>query len=622
MDKNISKYPSLQSRLAIGFAVLGTLITAVTVAILYSSFRQGLREELRQRLTSITSVAALQQDGDNLLMVQKAHDPYFEQINQQNIKIKESDPDLIYVYTMRKNEQGIYFVVDAGLPGDEGLSEFGTPYEEPSPTLVENFGQLQTIITETDFYTDEYGTFLSAYAPIFTSDGTRAGVLGVDISANTILAKERDFLTLSIIIFLATIPFILIAGIILGRVVVTPLTNLANIARNITEGNLETQIPETIRIKEVAELSKDFNTMTATLSDLITSLEERVAVRTRELETTSSQMARRASQLETIAGVARSIASLEGENQLLPEITKLISKRFGFYHVGIFLLNENKEYAILRAANSPGGQVMLARSHRLRIGSEGLVGYATGNAKARIALDVGKDAVFFDNPDLPATRSEIALPLIISGEVIGALDVQSEQPNAFSDEDVQVLSTLADQVAVAIQNSRLFEQSQQTANELENTLQRYIRREWNQFSNTSTLKGYRASKDGLEPITNDFWQDENESLFKAPVTLRGVSIGTLDINLGKKPAEYTQEEIEIIQATADRIALALESARLLEDSQKRASKEQVIGEVSSKISSSINLENILQTALREMGRILPGAEISIQVENDSKPERA
>jgi hypothetical protein len=167
----------------------------------------------------------------------------------------------------------------------------------------------------------------------------------------------------------------------------------------------------------------------------------------------------------------------------------------------------------------------------------------------------------------------------------------------------------------------LFEQSQETANELENTLQRYIQREWRQFSNLSTLKGYKASKDGLEPITGELQQVENGFGYKAPVTLRGISIGTLDVNLGKKPAEYSKEEINIIQATADRIALALESARLLEESQKRASKEQVIGEISSKISSAINLENILKTALREMGRILPGAEISIQVQNDSKPER-
>ncbi len=402
------------------------------------------------------------------------------------------------------------------------------------------------------------------------------------------------------------------------RQIVKPIEDLAVIAERITAGDLS-QKASIRRFDEIGRLGTSFNKMTSQLRDLISNLEKRVAERTTELEANSLKITKRASQLETIADLARSVATLQDVDQLLPDITRLISDRFGFYHVGIFLLNENREFAILRAANSKGGQVMLTRNHRLRVGSEGIVGYATGHAQARIALDVGEDAVFFDNPDLPATRSEIALPLIIGGEVIGGLDVQSEESNAFLEEDIQVLSTLADQVAIAIQNARLFEQSQQIAKELENTLQRYIRREWSQFSNTSVLKGYRASKDGLEPITETF-QDrsktaENGILYKVPVTLRGVSIGTLDINLGKTTSEYNQEEIDIIQATADRIALALESARLLEESQKRASIEQAIGDISTKIGSSINLRNVLQTAVEELGRNIPGSEVVIELKS-------
>lgn len=355
------------------------------------------------------------------------------------------------------------------------------------------------------------------------------------------------------------------------------------------------------------------------LEEVKMSLEQRVIERTTELEESSLKIIKRASQLEAIAALARSIANLQDTEQLLPDITRLISDRFGFYHVGIFLLSENKEFAVLHAANSAGGQIMLARGHRLRVGSEGLVGYATGHAQARIALDVGEDAVYFDNPDLPATRSEIALPLMIGGDVIGALDVQSEEPKAFSDEDIRVLTTLADQVSVAIQNARLFEKSQQVAKELENTLQRYIRRDWSQFSNASLLKGYKASRDGLEPISGETQSGsepaETGYLYKVPVVLRGVSIGSLDINLEKHIEEYTQEEREIIQATADRIALALESARLLEESQKRASKEQIIGDISTRIGSSIDLRNVLQTAVEELGRNIPGSEIVIELKS-------
>ena len=361
------------------------------------------------------------------------------------------------------------------------------------------------------------------------------------------------------------------------------------------------------------------------LEEIKMNLELRVVERTTDLEKSSQQIMKRATQLEAIADVARSIATLQNEEQLLPDITKLISKRFEFYHVGIFLLDENKDFAVLRASNSEGGQKMLIRNHRLRVGSEGLVGYATGRAQARIALDVGEDAVYFDNPDLPGTRSEIALPLVIRNEVIGALDVQSEQSNAFSEEDIQVLSTLADQVAVAIQNARLFEQSKEALKELETTFQRYIRNEWGQYMTVSTVKGYRAQEAGLEPIRESLQTNSNKAkkrfIHEVPVILRGVTIGNLDIDLGKQLEEYTQEEIAIIQATAERVALALEGARLLEISQRQAAKEQQISEITAKIGASVNMRNVLQTAVEELGKSIPGSEIVIQFQSNQEHSR-
>ncbi|MEJ5223470.1 MAG: GAF domain-containing protein, partial [Anaerolineales bacterium] len=185
------------------------------------------------------------------------------------------------------------------------------------------------------------------------------------------------------------------------------------------------------------------------LRALQATLEERIHERTAALERTTLAVERRASQLQAISDIARTIASIQELSELLPRITELISEYFGFYHVGIFLLDEKKEYAELRAANSEGGKRMLARSHRLRVGYQGVVGFAARQGRARIALDTGEDAVFFDNPDLPTTRSEAALPLILGDEVIGVLDVQSEIPEAFSEDDLDVLNTLAFQVSIA-----------------------------------------------------------------------------------------------------------------------------------------------------------------------------
>jgi methyl-accepting chemotaxis protein len=184
-----------------------------------------------------------------------------------------------------------------------------------------------------------------------------------------------------------------------------------------------------------------------------------ISVRTRELE-------QRTIQLQAAAEVSRAAISVTDLDTLLTQVTHLISDKFGFYHAGIFLLDEAGEYAVLRAANSAGGQQMLEKGHRLKVGEQGVVGYVTGTGESRIVLDVGTDAVHFNNPLLPETRSEMALPLKLGVQIIGALDVQSRKEGVFDEEDATVLQTMADQLAIAIENARLLHKTQQTVNEL------------------------------------------------------------------------------------------------------------------------------------------------------------
>ena len=187
-----------------------------------------------------------------------------------------------------------------------------------------------------------------------------------------------------------------------------------------------------------------------------------------ELEESNRKLFRRTMQLQTAADVGRNAAEVHDLEKLLPEVTLLISDRFGYYHVAVFLLDEQGEYAVLRAVNSEGGQRMLADNHRLLVGKQGIVGYVAASQQPRIALDVGEDAVYFDNPHLGVTRSEIALPLVSSGQMLGVLDVQSQEPIAFSQPDIATLQVLADQVAMAIQNAQLFGQMHKLLDELEN----------------------------------------------------------------------------------------------------------------------------------------------------------
>jgi GAF domain-containing protein/HAMP domain-containing protein len=221
-----------------------------------------------------------------------------------------------------------------------------------------------------------------------------------------------------------------------------PLRTLTEFAERFASGDLQYRVPLERR-DEIGRLAEAFNNMARDLSMLYRSLEERVELRTR--------------QIRTAAEVARDAAVIRNADDLLDATVNLISARFGHYHAAVFLVDEKGEEASLRAASSPGGKRMLARGHKLAVGKVGLVGFVTGTGKPRIALDVGADATHFANPDLPKTRSELALPLRAGERVIGALDVQSTEPNAFDENDVVVLQTMADQVAIALENARLLQ---------------------------------------------------------------------------------------------------------------------------------------------------------------------
>jgi GAF domain-containing protein len=344
-----------------------------------------------------------------------------------------------------------------------------------------------------------------------------------------------------------------------------------------------------------------------------------------DLQAASQQAERRAAQLATSSQVAHAISQVRDPDQLLAQVTQLISDAFGYYHVGIFIVDEIGRFAVLRAANSEGGQHMLARSHKLAIGAQGIVGYVTGSGQPRIALDVGADAIHFTNPDLPQTRSEMALPLRVGSEIIGALDVQSTQEAAFTEEDVAVLGSLADQTAVAIQNARLFAQSQVTLQELEETQRHYARQQWEELMAEIQSASFEYHTSGVPPVgdtplpemtqaaqhgqavTSHASQDSQAAASAAlavPIKLLDQTIGVIDLHEIDAERTWTDEEIALVSAVADQAALALENARLFAQTQRRAQREQLIARISAKMRDAPDVEGVLRTAVQEIRRAL------------------
>jgi len=401
----------------------------------------------------------------------------------------------------------------------------------------------------------------------------------------------------------------LLGGILLGalisRTITRPVGRLVEAAERIAAGDLE-HLAEVRARDEIGVLARVFNDMAVQLRGLIGELEERVTARTAGLK-------RRSVQLEAAARVAREAVAIRDVVELLDATVRLISEQFGFYHAGIFLLDDARAYATLAAASSEGGQRMLARGHRLEVGQVGIVGYVSAQGEPRIALDVGQDAYFFNNPDLPETHSEAGLPLMVHDQVIGVLDVQSERAAAFSAEDVEILQMLADQVALAIDNARLLGESRQTLQELQALYGQQTRSAWQKRLAGESV-GYLLSggqvasleqeqmlpAGALQASTKQAGLQAEGRRIIAPVSLRGQNVGSLVFWKEEEQEPWSSEDVETLESLSVQVGLALENARLLEDTQRRAQRESSIREIADKVGASFDLETVLRTAVEEL----------------------
>jgi len=266
----------------------------------------------------------------------------------------------------------------------------------------------------------------------------------VEVPTETIFAELNDlFPFIATIVAITTVLTLLIAVFATSRML-RPLGRLAEFAQRISRGEWDYRIP-IARHDEIGVVGHSLNRMAEELRQSYSTLEQRVQERTQQVRTASE--------------VARAVTSIPSLEDLLHKAVELIRERFGYYYVSIFLIDRERKHAELRQATGEIGEALIARKHKLGVGSNSIIGWVTANNSPRIASDVSEDPVHFRNELLTETRSEAAVPLQVGGLVLGALDVQSTEPEAFSDEDIQVLQTLADQLSAAIQNARLAQTS-------------------------------------------------------------------------------------------------------------------------------------------------------------------
>lgn len=438
------------------------------------------------------------------------------------------------------------------------------------------------------------------------------------VVSNSIRALAGSFL---LALFVAAVAVAAVA--VSARAIADPIKTLAQTTESFAAGKLSARAIVD-RQDEIGALAKAYNLMANQLQEIIGKLEQRVADRTKDLE---GQTLR----LRVAAEIARDAVSARDLDELLARAGELIINRFNFSHIGIFFLDNNKEYAVLVASPTEAGKKMIENNHRLRVGEVGIVGRVSASGEPRIALNTGTDAVFFNNPYLPNTRSEMALPLKVENNVIGVLDVQSDRPQAFNEDDVAIMQILADQLATAIERARLLQEVERSLKELESAYGQFTRDNWKRLTDGTATgnRGYRFDNVRLERISElpDLAGDaintgtiissngrhsgiEKERSVAIPIKLRGQTIGVVSLKLKET---YEQDTVSIIEAATERLAAAMESARLYEEARLRADREQAISRVTTAISSSTGYEQILQTTIKEIGSILSDTEVAIQI---------
>jgi GAF domain-containing protein len=340
--------------------------------------------------------------------------------------------------------------------------------------------------------------------------------------------------------------------------------------------------------------------------------------RSTELLSANEQLEERTRKLQAIILVTRSAASAKSLDLLLASITDTISKQLSYDHVHLFLLDEHKEFAILRSSSDTEVQKVMESGYRMPLKELGSARFVVQTGQPRVVWASGEEAGLFRNPGFGGSGSALILPLEYGEQVIGFLDIGSSKANPFPDEDVSLLTILADQVAITFQNLLLYEQSQRALHKADLSSMQYSAESWKKYEKAIQTRGYHYDGIKSEPLKDAKHSVSESHPLSVPVQLRGRTIGSFRLNPADPSRAWTDDELVLVQATAERVALALEGARLLAEAQKRANREAFLSNVATKLSASFQLDSILRDTVQELGQTLKNSTVTFQLVNPAE----
>lgn len=515
------------------------------------------------------------------------------------------------------------------LPGGRLLAQDGTRIELIDLATLENL-EASAAANYGEFQYKDTASLVSQ-APVTTiTDEPVVTNLGWRVIAHRarnealapVQAQQTTLLALALGIALVTT----IIAVIVAQLLSRPITRLTAVAQQVAGGDLLARAYTTSG-DEIGKLAAAFNAMTDQLRETIGTLEERVADRTQ--------------QLETVVEISQRLAGILDLSDLLRQVVNSTKETFNYYHVHIYLLDDKHQTLLMAEGYGEAGSQLKAQGHSILLNSpQSLVARAAREGRVIIVDDVHSHPDWLPNPLLPETRSEMVVPVKLGAEVVGVLDVQSEKVGGLTQEDEATLQALANQVAVAVRNARLFTQTQEALYEAQKLQHLYTGQAWEklgarhshnyefrqailpplpetplpeaiaalQQEQTVELKSLASERNG-----NESGLEEPHNALATPLKLRDQVIGVLGIHSNDLQRQWTTDEIALIEAVSEQMSLAIENARLFDETGRRAGRERMIADVTQQVWASGELERVMQTVVEQLGLKLDASKVVIRL---------
>lgn len=440
------------------------------------------------------------------------------------------------------------------------------------------------------------------------ADGT-IFLLSTVVLASLLLDNRTDFILLGgFIVFTLSIAFFSLQGVYQISAPNAPKTLAADWGIYIADFSIFGIIVATAANMLKGAFSRavaEMQSVNLSLSMEQKELEEKVSERSAELEM-------RMAQLRASAATTRAIAETQESSGLLAKAADLIADRFEYYHVGVYLLDDQRKSAHLQSASSAAGKSLVGQSFRIERDRRNLFATAVESMRPVLTSDL-EAATFLKDKDFPLTRSRMILPLSVRGSLIGLLDIHSDQPRAFNPQDAEILQTLADLTAISFDNARLIDETRNLVTQLKSNTSLQTQRTWSKFVSRHK-NAYLYTPAGVRPLFAQEKKDETADGLNLPIILHGQSIGR--IRLKKRsgiPGDWSNRERDLVEKISVQVGLALENSRLVDEAQKNALRNQMLANFSTYVRETLDVESVIRAAATELRKVFDLKEAEIVI---------